>query len=203
MGTNETKGSLAIAAKMAGVEPGTPRYDTLEVARKFKVSWVELGEKLWEVRRERVFSDWGFASFEEYCQKELRLKAPTVDKLMASYGFLKKEGPSVLKRDGIQEPIPDIQVVEMLRKIKDEQTVPEQDYRKVRDLAFENAPINTLRKELRQINPPEPPAQEQVLQKLAAQVDRLVQALSTLQKIPKAVVERAKALADDLRELQE
>ena len=36
MGTTETKGSLAIAEKMAGVEPGTPRYDTLEVARNFK-----------------------------------------------------------------------------------------------------------------------------------------------------------------------
>ena len=203
MGTTETKGSLAIAEKMAGIEPGTPRYDTLEVARNFKVSWVQLGEKLWDVRRARTFADWGFGSFEEYCQQELRLKPPTVDKLMASYGFMKKEGPSVLKRDGIREAIPDIQVVEMLRKVKEEQGVSEQEYRKVRDMAFDNAPINALRKELRQINPPEPPAQEQVLQRLAAQVDRLVQALSSLQKIPKVVVERAKALADDLRELQE
>ncbi|MBW1811935.1 MAG: hypothetical protein JRJ87_27370, partial [Deltaproteobacteria bacterium] len=42
----ESKAGQAIVQKMEQIEPGTPRYETLEMARRFKTSWVELGSKL-------------------------------------------------------------------------------------------------------------------------------------------------------------
>jgi hypothetical protein len=46
----------------------------LVTAQKFKSSWVELGALLVKVRHEGLWEEWGFAGFEEYCSKELRLK---------------------------------------------------------------------------------------------------------------------------------
>ena len=114
----ESKGERIIAQLMKDIEPGTPRFEVLEVARRFKTSWVELGGKLHEVRGKKLYEKWGYGKFDEYCSQEIRIKPRTAAKLTTSYAFLKNEEPSVLKRDGVVRPVPDVQVVDMLRRAR-------------------------------------------------------------------------------------
>src|SRR5687768_11945572 len=61
----------SIMARMASLEPDTPRYRTLEAALAFKASWIVLGEHLAEVLRTGLWRGWGYASFERYCNDEI------------------------------------------------------------------------------------------------------------------------------------
>ena len=92
------------------------RAETIACARRFKSSWIELGESLVRVRATVRWRDWGFDSFEAYAQKELHLKQETVEKLTGSYSFLKKRAPEVLSRDGLSTPIPSYQAVDFLAR---------------------------------------------------------------------------------------
>jgi hypothetical protein len=198
----ESKGSKAIADRMDALEPGTPRYEVLEVARRFKTSWVDLGEKLWKVRNERLFEAWGFAKFDDYCRDEIRIKPRTAAKLTASYGFLQKEEPAVLKRDGVDDPVPDVQVVDMLRKMREKEQLPEREYHKIKEMAFNDVEPATLRRELRQKKPAEEaPPLKKIVKQLLAQANKLADALAATQGIPHVIVRRALSLVDDLRAL--
>jgi hypothetical protein len=197
----ETKSSRAIAERLAEIEPGTPRYEVLEVARKFKTSWVELGAKLWEVRRKRLFESWGFESFEGYCQEEIRIKPRTASKLTGSYGFLREEEPAMLKRDGVAASIPDPEAVEVLRRAKQDVKLPEAEYRRLREMASEDAPAAALRKEILPHLPTKEPQGKVVFRRLVVQAERLANTLASVQGIPRVIVDRALALVDDLKAL--
>lgn len=45
----------------------------MKLADKQKVdkSWVELGHYLDKVQKEKMYVDWGYSNFTEYCSKEL------------------------------------------------------------------------------------------------------------------------------------
>ena len=92
------------------------RADMLRRARAFKSSWLELGESLARVRKERSWERWGYPSFEDYVTRELHLKRETADKLTASFGFLRQHAPEVLERDGVSAPIPTYQAVDFLSR---------------------------------------------------------------------------------------
>ncbi len=198
----ETNATKAISRKMEGVEPGTPRFEALESARRFKTSWVDLGGSLQKVKHKRLYEQWGFPSFEAYCQDEIRIKPRTAAKLTASFSFLKEEEPAVLKRDGVQRPIPDMAAVEVMRKARETESVPEEDYRKIKEMALDEQPISALRKELKQSLPPsEPPAPKQVIKQLVRQAAKLADTLANVQGIPRVIVDRAISLVDDIRAL--
>lgn len=204
MAPAESKGSKAISDRMDALQPGTPRYEVLEVARRFKKSWVDLGEKLWMVRNDRLYEEWGFAKFDDYCRNEIRIKPRTAAKLTASYGFLQKEEPAVLKRDGVDDPVPDVQVVDMLRRAREKEQLPDREYHKIKEMAFNDVEPATLRRELRQKKPPEePPSLKKIVKQLLAQANKLADALAATQGIPHVIVRRALSLVDDLRALAE
>lgn len=204
MADQETKATKAIAAKMDEVEPGTPRYEALEVARRFKTSWVELGGALYKVRQKRWFEQWGYPSFEAYCKDEIRIKPRTASKLTASYSFLREEEPAVLKRDGLVRPIPDLAAVEVMAKARQDEAVDEEEYRRIKEMALDEASPASLRKEYRQVlPPPEPPTPQAAIKKLVDQAARLADNLAAVQGIPRVILERALSLVDDLRALVE
>ncbi|HKU40899.1 MAG TPA: hypothetical protein VJR89_22210 [Polyangiales bacterium] len=94
----------------SGAEPA--RVDIVRRAERFKRSWVELAEGLWNLRKQRKYEAWGYAELHEYCQKELHIKPATIDKLMLSYGTLRTHAPEVLKRDGVAREIPSLEAVD-------------------------------------------------------------------------------------------
>ena len=67
-------GERHIEKIMQELEPESERYQVLDTAKRFKSSWVELGEKLLKVSSTARFSEWGYGSFEEYCVQEIRIK---------------------------------------------------------------------------------------------------------------------------------
>ena len=198
----ESKAQKAIVDKMNAIEPGTERWEALNVARRFKTSWVELGGKLFEIRKKKLFEEWGFGKFDDYSQNEIKIKPRTAAKLTASYGFLKKEEPSVLKRDGVKKPMPDVQVIDLLRRIREKEEVPEAEYKKIKDMALADFPVAEVRKELKPyLAPKEPPTADQLFRRFVAQATRLAEGLAAAKGVPAVIIDRALSLVDDLRVL--
>ncbi|MBI4971023.1 MAG: hypothetical protein HZC17_04190 [Candidatus Omnitrophica bacterium] len=119
------------------------REKTLEVTKRHKASWVELGQYLYSIYHDKMYKDWGFLSFEAYCWKELRLKQPTAMKLLKSYYFLEKEEPKFLNEASSPETapreIPNYESVNLLRLAKENKSVTESDYRDLREVVIEKA----------------------------------------------------------------
>ena len=82
------------------------RVKTVEIAKKHKSSWIELGQHLFSIYKNKLFKEWGYQAFETYCRKELGIKETTASKLLKSYSFLEKEEPRIVKPEFPQEENP-------------------------------------------------------------------------------------------------
>ena len=122
---------------MKRLEPGSDRYEVLDKAKKFKSSWVELGEKLLQVSSKGHFRQWGYQSFEEYCVQEIRIKRGTAEKLTMAYRFMEKEEPGLLEARQELKPLPDYRSIDLLRKAKEEKGFSEQEYGELRKSVVE------------------------------------------------------------------
>lgn len=93
-----TKTDKALENRMMAFAGDAERVEVLARARTFKASWIELAEALAAVFDKRSWERWGFASFEEYCKKELHVTPATATKLLGSFRFLRTSEPQVLER---------------------------------------------------------------------------------------------------------
>jgi len=64
------------------------RGQLVDLAKNFKTSWVQLGQALYPVWKDKLFFGWGHDKFEQYTQKELGLKKTTALKLLKTYFFV-------------------------------------------------------------------------------------------------------------------
>lgn len=190
--------------KAAGVPAGSFRQLIVLAAKRFKSSWVELGKLLTKVRHEGTFQEWGYASFEAYCLAELRIRKQTADKLTKGYSVMNKYEPERLAAPDIQESAPPFEVVEVLAQAEDRGQLSAQEYKSIRDSIWnQEKPISELRRELVERFPaPEAEAGDPVSTKrLWLQMKRLAAELRSNRKIPRALVDRADALVQDLEEV--
>lgn len=208
------KGQAAIAKKASELEPGSLRHQVLLTAQKFKSSWVELGALLVRVRKEGVWEEWGFESFEDYCSHELRIKRQTALKLTNSYGFLARHEKALLEDPGPERPeapppddreVPAFEVVSVLAGAEERGQLSEKDYKELREKIWDTEQKPTqIAKELAERYPappkPPPPA-DLVVRRLAQAARKLASDLRSCSKIPDAVAERAAALAEEVEEL--
>jgi len=200
-----TTATARIESQLEQLPEGSVRRRVLECARRFKASWVELGRALCEVRDEALWKDWGFASFETYCAKELFLRKPTVEKLTRSYGFLSRHEPG-MARGAEPRAAPAFEVIEVLSRAEAAGRLPEDGWRELKDEILEQAPSPAaLSRQLSErYGPkaplPRAPAAER-LQKLAGFARKLASACAGEEEVPPAVAERAQALAEDLEAL--
>jgi hypothetical protein len=114
----QTNVDRALAALEEQHSDDPERATVLRLTRRFKASWLELGEALAEVKRNTSWERWGYPTFEAYAKGELKLRSDTVEKLTGSYMFLHKSAPEVLRRDPL-EPIPTFQAVDYLRRVEE------------------------------------------------------------------------------------
>lgn len=139
----KTKSLQNIEAKLLETDPSSFRYKVLDAARQFKNSWMQLGQYLFTVYKDKRFKEWGYLTFEAYCAKEIGIKQPTAMKLLRSYSFLEREEPAFLKRSVTEDKspgeIPSYEAVNALRLAKTSDRVPESEYRALRDDVLENA----------------------------------------------------------------
>lgn len=114
-----TKTDQMMEDRMLAVSSDPVRADTLQKARAFKRTWLELAEALSKVSEKKMWERWGFSDFDAYCRKELHLRGSTVAKLLGSYRFLETSAPKVIERartDHYEAPIPSIATVEFVEK---------------------------------------------------------------------------------------
>ncbi len=119
------------------------RKKTLEAARHHKASWIELGQYLNAIYRDKHYKEWGFLSFEAYCMRELAIKQQTASKLIKSYSFLEKEEPRLAKPDFADEAspkkLPSYEAVNLLRLAKENESITPRDYAELREAVIEGA----------------------------------------------------------------
>src|SRR5512143_3237731 len=117
-----TKTDRQMEDRMMAVSDDPERADTLQKARAFKRTWLELAEVLTRANDKRLWEKWGFSDFDAYCRKELHLRGSTVAKLLGSYRFLETSAPKVIERardtapSELNSPIPSLPAVEFVQK---------------------------------------------------------------------------------------
>jgi hypothetical protein len=135
--TQKSKSLTQIEEKLQNMDAGSYRYKVLSCARDFKNSWIELGQFLFNVYKDKMFKDWGFLTFEAYCLKEIGIKQPTAMKLLKSYSFLEKEAPTFVKRESMEEReparIPSYEAVNALRLAKESDRLSPKQYEDLRE----------------------------------------------------------------------
>jgi hypothetical protein len=180
------------------------RAEVIARVRRFKAGWYELAEALTEQRKSDRFRQWGYASFEDYCKRELHLRQETVDKLTGSFSFLRARAPEVLRRDGRAAPIPAYQAVDFLRRAEEESDAPEETVREIRrHVLDEGASLPKVSRLYRQVVfPVDEEAQEEKRRgALRAAVDRLVQLLAEAREEGSVPRELAAEIEEPLQRL--
>jgi hypothetical protein len=143
MQRTKTDAALADAERSHADDP--ERAELLARARRFKASWIDLGEALTAIKRSGGWRQWGYDSFEAYAKGELRIRQETADKLTGSYTFLKKRAPGVLERDALREPIPSYQAVDFLRRAEASEGTPKGTVEEIRRRVLDDvAPAATV-----------------------------------------------------------
>ncbi len=127
-----TQTDRALAESEAEHAHDPERAEVIARVRRFKAGWYELAEALTEQRKSERYKSWGFANFEDYCKRELHLKADTVAKLTGSYVFLRAKAPQVLTRDAREAPLPSYQAVDFLRRAEEESDAPAETVSEIR-----------------------------------------------------------------------
>ena len=184
--------------------PDDLRQTVLLSARRFKSTWVELGKLLVKVRDEALFETWGFATFEAYCLGELRIRKQTALKLTRSFSFLDRHEPQAMQAPATTEAAPPFEVVEVLAQAEERGQLSAQEYKSIRDSIWSDSkPVSELKRELTERFPaPEAkPNHAAELKRLWTLAKRLHAELLANKKVPRALAERAEAVAGDLEEL--
>ncbi|MBI4845830.1 MAG: hypothetical protein HY810_05085 [Candidatus Omnitrophica bacterium] len=136
-----TRALERIEASMAEVEKGSLRYMILECAKNFKSSWINLGQYLMSVKRDKTFKEWGYLTFEAYCAKEIGIRKQTGMKLLRSYSFLEQEEPEYIKKEYLDSAqinnIPTYEAVNTLRQVKSNKDLGIADYERMKQQIFE------------------------------------------------------------------
>ena len=125
------------------LEQDQMREKIVEVARAHKASWIELGQYLHTIQKNKMFKYWGYLEFEHYTVKELGIKLNTALKMMRSYQYLENEEPKVIAAHYSNEEnprkVPNYESVNMLRLAKKNPLLTTGDVSTIREHVFEHA----------------------------------------------------------------
>jgi hypothetical protein len=193
-----------LASRAEDLPEGSVRRRVLEGARRFKAAWVELGRLLCEVKRESLWREWGYPSFDRYCAKELFIRPATAEKLTMSFGFLERHEPDLARGKG--EPAPPFEVIEVLSRAEAAGRLSDSSWRELRDEVLDRPPtaaaVNRLLAEKLGPAPAGPtPRKAERLERLSALARRLAAACREDGAVPGAVAQRAAKLAEELEAL--
>ncbi len=186
MGANIiTKTDRQMEDRLLAVSGDPLRADTLQKARAFKRTWLELAEALTKVQAGRSWEQWGFTDFDAYCRKELHLRGSTVAKLLGSYRFLETSAPRVIERarstgfENLETPIPSLPAVEFVQKATERAAADPETIETIKRVAFDegvDAPL--LAKKFKEIAFPETDRDKR--EKLRSNIAQTARKLSSL-----------------------
>lgn len=213
MNALKTRSLERIEGKMEGIDQNSIRYKVLQNAKNFKTSWIELGQSLYAVYKDKLYKEWGFLTFDAYTAKEIGIKKTTAVKLLQSYYFLEKEEPTYLmKRRESEEAddaatVPSYEAVNVLRAARNKK-LDEVDYQKLkRDVLEHGKDAVEVKKDLvtfiREREEEEP--EEARRKKRVSTIRRFLSTLKTLKRdieasklVPASIVKETAALINKI-----
>ncbi len=200
----QTNVDRALAALEEQHEGDPERATMVRLTRRFKASWLELGQALSDLKRNKSWERWGYDSFETYAKTELKLRADTVEKLTASFMFLHRRAPEVLQRDPL-EAIPSYQAVDYLRRVEEraaeDDSIPEQTLVDVRkQILDEGVPVTKVARLYNDTLFPvtENEKRESSRKQIKSSANKLMELLAETNAVPKRL---ASTVASALEEL--
>ncbi len=200
----QSSGERHIEKIMEELEPNSERYQVLDTARRFKSSWVELGDKLLKVSSAARYREWGYASFEEYCAQEIRIKKGTAEKLTLAYRYMERHEPELLSRREVLKQLPDYRSVELLRRAREEKNFSEEEYAELRKSVVEQERSHpTILKrfnEVAAVRGDEPTNPVVALKTGLAAARRLDTTLQAFTAVPRVYLEQLRSLINHLEE---
>ena len=184
----KTKAIRNLESKMEGIEEGSLRYKVLDSARQFKSSWIELGQMLYTVWKDKLYKEWDYSTFDIYAAKEVGIRKETAFKLLKSYSFLEKEEPQLIsggfKENAQPGQIPGYEAVNALRLAKNNKNLDQNDYSRIRKYVLEKGKdAKEVKKDLTQLikQREELEPEEARAKKKTALLKRFIGALKTIQ----------------------
>src|SRR6185312_7098681 len=204
-----TKTDRQMEDRMLAVADDPLRADTLQKARAFKRTWLELAEALTRVQSHKSYEGWGYPDFDAYCRKELHLRGSTVAKLLGSYRFLETSAPRVIERarnsiDNFESPIPSLPAVEFVQKATERAAADAETLETIQRVAFDeglDAPV--LARRFKDVAFPETDRDrhEKSRAAIAATARRLSTLLAeTVSPVPKKLAIRVEEIVGELLE---
>ena len=186
------------------------RIAMVERAQRFKRSWVEMAEALVALRDRGTHRRWGYRDLYEYCELELSIRRPTVDKLTGSYCAMRDHLPEVLEPREDRATFPSVDAVSYFAKVmqaRDESDEPappdDESVVELRKAIFDDVrPVTSLR---RTFNPVFFPKDEETqaltdMEKALSSTRRLLDLLPELDRIDERRRDRLLPGLDRLRE---
>ncbi len=182
-----TRSLERIEERMHSLDEDSMRYKILESAKSFKSSWMDLGQALYSVWKDKLYKEWGYGTFDVYTSKEIGIKKMTAMKLLKSYYFLEKEEPDYLRKDMMSSretaSVPTYESVNLLRLAKNKQLLDHSDYHKLKkdildmgkDARDAKKDLTMLLKQREELEP-----EEARKKRRNAMIKRLLTALKTL-----------------------
>jgi len=209
MPMEKTKGEARLEHAIHAHAEDAERVFVLERARRFKRTWIELAQALVDVRERETYLRWGYGSFDEYVTRELRLKRGTVDKLCASYGFLRANAPKLARESedltDIARPVPSWQAVDFVARAEERGAAPAEVIDEMKREVFdEGAPAPALSRKYREVA--FPVGDDERRERLNAQITAAAKRLADLvaepeAKLPRGLGERVEAVLGELCEV--
>ncbi len=127
--------------RLTSTDPSSLRHQVLKSAKNFKTSWIDLGQALYTVWKDKLYKDWGYAKFETYTSKEIGIRKQTAVKLLRSYFFLEKEEPAYLKKDYNEEAdaasLATYDSIDALRLARNKKGIDKIDYEQIKKNVLE------------------------------------------------------------------
>ena len=170
-------------------------------SKSFKTSWVNLGQALYSVWKDKLFYAWGYDKFEYYVEQEVGLPKQLSLKLLKSYFFLEQEEPDYLKREFNEardaSKVPGYEAVNVLRLAKQRKDLLKDDYLKLKRAVFDKGNNASLVRQdlmaiIRERKAIDPEAERDKRNELA--IRKLVNALNSF----KMDMEVLKLISDDI-----
>ena len=136
-----TKSLHIIEQRMQGLNADSFRYHVLECTKHFKSSWIDLGQALYSVWKDKKYKEWGYNTFDVYTAKEIGIRKQTAMKLLRSYYFLEQEEPTYLQSDYTQSTeaaiVPSFESIDILRLARNKKMLDKEDYANLKQDVFQ------------------------------------------------------------------
>lgn len=168
------------------LEPDSLRMKLIHSARQFKSNWVDFGEFLTNIATEKLYKDWGYNSFEDYCRIEVKIKKATAIKLTNAFFFISQEGDHFFQGHD-NEGMPDLDAVCVLQRAKRDNTITPANYQKLKDAAINLGHTGqTLNKKYRGMIGVEPDSEnrEETIHQSLNLITKLQHKLTALEDLP-------------------